>query len=280
MHAYRHLFHAGNFADVFKHALLVRLVLALARKDKPFLYLETHAGLGSYDLAHAWAQKNREFDAGIGRVWQREDAPAVLLPYLALVRAANPGGTLRTYPGSPGLVRSLRRAGDRMVLIELNPDDARALARSFAGERGVQIECGDGFGGLKAHVPPLERRALALVDPAYDAPRELERVVGAVADAHRRFATGVYAVWYPLVPFAAARLARDLVATGLRRMLRVEISVRPAHDAATALAGCGMVVVNPPFGFAEEAAEAARWLASALAQGDAGTSRIDWLVPE
>jgi 23S rRNA (adenine2030-N6)-methyltransferase len=280
MHAYRHLFHAGNFADVFKHALLVRLALGLARKEKPFLYVETHAGRGSYDLAHPWAQKNREFAAGVARVWQRRDAPELLQPYLDAVRSANPDGTLRRYPGSPLLVRRLQRQGDRMVLIELNAEDCRALARAFADDRAVKVERGDGFRLLKAYLPPPERRALVLIDAAFDAPGELGRVVATLVDAHRRFATGVYAFWYPLMPAAMPAFDRDLVATGIRRMLRAEVETGGAHAAAQALSGCGMLVVNPPFGFEGEARDVCGWLASVLAVGPPGASRVDWLVPE
>jgi 23S rRNA (adenine2030-N6)-methyltransferase len=280
VHAYRHLFHAGNFADVLKHALLMRLALALARNDKPYLYLETHAGRGTYDLTHPWALKNREFEAGIARLWQRDDAPEALRAYLDAVRAANPDGTLRRYPGSPQLVRGVQRHADRTVLIELNADDCRALAKSFAHDRGVKVERGDGFRLLKAYLPPPERRALVLIDAAFDAPRELDRVLAALVDAHRRFATGVYALWYPLMPGATAAFARDVVATGLRRILRAELEVRGPHDPATALRGCGMLVVNPPFGVEEEARSIAGWLATVLAIDAHGTSRVEWLVPE
>lgn len=280
MHAYRHLFHAGNFADVLKHSLLVRLALGLARKEKPFLYAETHAGLGSYDLAHPWAQKNREFAAGVARVWQRSDAPGLLQPYLDAVRGANPHGALRRYPGSPLLVRELQRPGDRMVLIEVNAEDCRVLERTFADDEAVKVERGDGFRLLKAHLPPPERRALVLIDAAFDAPGELGRVVATLVDGHRRFASGVYALWYPLMRGAMPAFERDLVATGIRRMLRAEVEVREPRAAGRTLSGCGMLTVNPPFGFEQEAREICGWLASALAVDPPGTSRVHWLVPE
>jgi 23S rRNA (adenine2030-N6)-methyltransferase len=280
VHAYRHLFHAGNFADVFKHALLVRLALGLARKEKPFLYVDTHAGLGSYDLAHPWAQKNREFAAGVARAWQRRDAPGLLQPYLDAVLGANPDGKLRRYPGSPLLVRRLQRQGDRMVLIEVNAEDCSALERTFAEDGAVKVERGDGFRLLKAYLPPPERRALVLIDAAFDAPGELGRVVATLVDGHRRFATGVYAVWYPLMRGAMRAFERDLVATGIRRILRAEVEVREARTTGQTLSGCGMLTVNPPFGFEQEAREVCGWLASVLAIDPPGTSCVDWLVPE
>jgi len=164
MLAYRHLFHAGGFTDVFKHALLAQLVLELRRKIKPFLYLDTHAGTGVYDLAHPWARKNSEYRDGIARVWARGDAPPALAPYLDVVRAENPDGRLRRYPGSPRIARRLMRSHDRMVLTELNEADCAALTASFAGDRQVKVQLADGYQALKAFLPPSERRGLILVD--------------------------------------------------------------------------------------------------------------------
>ena len=164
MLAYRHQFHAGNFADVFKHALLAQLVLAMARKDKPFLYLDTHAGIGQYDLLHEWAQKNAEHKDGVVRVWARSDVPEEMQPYFDALRTENPGGTLRFYPGSPAIVRRLIRPIDRMVLTELNPKDCEALAALYVRDRHVTVELADGYGGLNAHLPPKERRGLIFID--------------------------------------------------------------------------------------------------------------------
>src|SRR5262249_38951651 len=156
MLAYRHLFHAGGFTDVFKHALLAQLVLELRRKIKPFLYLDTHAGTGLYDLAHPWARKNSEYRDGIARVWTRSDAPSALAPYLDIVRAENPSGRLQRYPGSPRIARRLLRSHDRMVLTELNEADCAALTASFAGDRQVKVQLADGYQALKAFLPPSE----------------------------------------------------------------------------------------------------------------------------
>src|SRR5262245_35988406 len=164
MLAYRHLFHAGGFTDVFKHALLAQLVVALRNKVKPFFYLDTHAGIGRYDLGHPWAQKNREYRDGIARVWMRADAPPALAPYLEAVRAENPDGRLRRYPGSPVIARGLMRAHDRMALSELNKADCGTLAALFAGDRQVQVRLADGYEALKAFLPPRERRGIVLVD--------------------------------------------------------------------------------------------------------------------
>jgi 23S rRNA (adenine2030-N6)-methyltransferase len=276
--AYRHQFHAGNFADVFKHALLVRLLAAVAAKDKPFFYLDTHAGIGRYDLAHPWAQKNAEFRDGIGRLWAREDLPATLAPYMALVRRQNPEGKLRFYPGSPLIARHFLRPGDRMVLSELNKTDVAELGALFARDRQVTVHLMDGYQALKAHLPPQERRGLVLVDSSFDRVGEFRRVAEGLALAHERWATGMYAIWYPLMEPAAMRgFERDVVATAVRKILQLELWVRPEGWAAS-LRGCGMLVVNPPYRFDGEAETIVGWLASALAAD--GGCRVRWLVPE
>ncbi|MCL4800146.1 MAG: 23S rRNA (adenine(2030)-N(6))-methyltransferase RlmJ [Burkholderiales bacterium] len=285
MLSYRHLFHAGNFADVFKHALLVRLLAALARKEKPFCYLDTHAGTGRYDLEHAWAQKAREFEHGIARVWQRADAPAALAEYLALVRAENPDGVLRRYPGSPCIARRMLRPGDRMVLTELNRSDFAELAERFAGDRQVQVRRMDGYEALGAFLPPPEHRGLVLIDSAFDRAGEFARIAAALAGAHRRWATGTYAVWYPIVePPAVRRFEREVAETGIRRILQLALEVAPERGAGALPAGwmhgCGMLVVNPPWRLDEEAGPLLDWLRAALGRNGHGAGAVRWLVPE
>jgi 23S rRNA (adenine2030-N6)-methyltransferase len=278
--AYRHLFHAGNFADVFKHALLTRLLILLARKPKPLLYLDTHAGTGLYDLTHPWAQKLAEYHDGIERVWKREDAPQLLAPYLDAVRAENPGGRLLRYPGSPSIARRFLRHNDRMVLTELNRDDCAQLARVFTGDHQVVVEHMDGYQALKAHLPPRERRGLVLVDSSFDRAEEFARLTQGLTTAHRRFATGVYALWYPLMaPVVMRGFARGVTATGIRKILELELSILPENWAAS-LRGSAMLVVNPPFGFEEEARALLAWLWGALSEEKQGRWRVEWLVPE
>ncbi|MFO1361387.1 MAG: 23S rRNA (adenine(2030)-N(6))-methyltransferase RlmJ [Burkholderiales bacterium] len=280
MLAYRHQFHAGNFADVLKHALLARLLVKLAAKDKPLCYVDTHAGLGVYDLAHEWARKHAESRDGIGRLWARDDAPALLAPYLDAVRAENRGARLRFYPGSPRIAQRLLRPADRLVLSELNRADCAALAERCASDRRVTVHLMDGYQSLKAHLPPRERRGLVLVDSSFDRAREFQRLAGALAEAHRRWATGVYALWYPLMePVALRAFERDVVATGVRRVLQAELAVHPEGWAA-GMRGCGMLIVNPPFGVEAEARTMLDWLWRALADGGAGGTRVRWLAPE
>lgn len=280
MLAYRHLFHAGNFADVFKHALLTRLLVALAGKGKPYCYLDTHAGTGRYDLAHEWAWKTREFADGIGRLWDRKDTPAALAPYLDAVRSENPKGRLRYYPGSPLFALKLRRPGDRVVLAELNRTDCAELEAVVGHERHVAVHRMDGYQALKAFLPPAERRGLVLLDSSFDRSGEFRRVARALKDAHRRWPTGIYALWYPLMEPAAMRgFARDVVRSGVRKVLRMEFAIRSA-DWALSMRGCGMLVVNPPWRFEAEARAVLDWLWRALAVEGAGGVKLDWLVPE
>jgi len=280
MLAYRHQFHAGNFADVFKHALLAQLVLALENKVKPFFYLDTHAGIGLYDLRHPWAQKNAEFKDGIERVFGRDDAPREMVPYLDAVRAENAAGGLRNYPGSPRLVRRLIRAHDRMVLSELNSKDCEALGTLFAHDRQVDVHLMDGYQALKAFLPPHERRGLVFVDSSFDRAREFARLTDGFVAAHRKFATGVYALWYPLMDAPSMQaFEHRVVASGIRKILQIELAVAAAGWSGK-MRGSGVLVANPPFGFADIARAIVEWLRPLLAQDGAGERRVRWLVSE
>jgi 23S rRNA (adenine2030-N6)-methyltransferase len=278
--SYRHLFHAGNFADVFKHALLARLLMALSAKEKPYLYLDTHAGIAHYDLRHPWAQKAREYENGIGRLWKAPAPPPLLEHYLDIVRALNPDGKLRFYPGSPLVAKRFQRPGDRMVLVELNPTDHEALRTAFAHEKRVAVELLDGYQSLRAYLPPAERRGLVLIDSPFDRSREFDRLLKAMKEAHARWPTGVYAIWYPLMEPATIRDFCDRVErSGIRKVLRLELVVRE-RDESRIIPGCGMLVVNPPWHFDSEARSIVRWLATHLAVTDSGSSLVQWLVPE
>lgn len=280
MLAYRHLFHAGNFADVFKHAAVAQLATLIRRKDKPFLYLDTHAGVGRYDLAHAWAKKNREYENGIARIFDRSDCPDSVRPYLDVVHLHNPDGKLRFYPGSPLLVHRLMRTGDRMVLTELNRDDCGRLQTHFQGDHRVQVRNIDGYQALKAFLPPQERRGLILIDSSFDQANEFPRILKALTDAHKRFATGVYAIWYPLMePAAISDFERSVVDCGIRKVLKLELAVHPGNWQAS-LRGSAMLLVNPPYGFDAVAAPMLHWLWKALSPEGNGRYRVKWMVGE
>jgi 23S rRNA (adenine2030-N6)-methyltransferase len=280
MLAYRHLFHAGNFADVFKHSLLTRLVLAFEKKDKPFFVLDTHAGIGRYDLTHEWALKNAEFRDGVAMVWGRKDVPDEFIPYFEAIRGENAGNALRFYPGSPRVVRRLLRPTDRMVLVELNKKDCEILGGLFSGDRQTTVHLMDGYQSLKAFLPPKERRGLIFIDSSFDRAREFDRLTEGLVEAHRRFANGVYAIWYPLMePLAMRAFERGVVASGIRKVLQLEISVLPEHWSG-GMGGCGMLVVNPPFGFEAQARSMLKWLQPILSREAGGGQRVVWLTGE
>jgi len=280
MLAYRHLFHAGGFSDVFKHALLARLVLHLNKKDKPYLYLDTHAGIGLYDLQHEWALKTREFERGIAKLWGITSAPCEFEPYLEAVRASNTNGAVRYYPGSPIVARRFLRAGDRVVLCELGRDDCNALGRYFDGDRQVFVHNMDGYQALKAFLPPPERRGLVLIDSSFDRSHEFRRLADALAEAHRRWSTGIFALWYPLMAVRdMEQFERRIVVTGMQKILRLELSLFPERWTES-LRGCALLVVNPPWGFEADAKRMLPWLWSALAGDRQGGWNVRWLVPE
>ncbi len=264
MLSYLHEFHAGGHADVLKHVVLLAILERLTAKAKPLRYIETHAGAGGYDLRAREAQKNREYAAGIGKLWARDDAPAPVARWLELVRRFNGGDELVRYPGSPWLAREVLRAGDSAYFFELHPRAHEALARRFAGDGRVHVLRQDGLPGGIGLVPPPERRCCMLLDPAYELADEHEQVLDALLKAHRRFATGVYAVWYPVIERAwVRRLERALQATGLRAMDLFELSV--AADAhGRGLTGSGMIVVNPPWTLREAMQTVLPWLVDVL----------------
>jgi 23S rRNA (adenine2030-N6)-methyltransferase len=279
MLAYRHLFHAGNFADVFKHALLTRLLIALNAKEKPYCYIDTHAGIGRYDLAHEWAWKTREFENGIGKLWDRKDIPAALAPYMDAVRSENPKGRLRFYPGSPLIALKLRRPGDRIVLTELGRNDCAELEAAVERKHDVSVHLMDGYQALKAFLPPAERRGLVLLDSSFDRAREFARIAAALKQAHTLWPTGMYAIWYPLMePPAMRGFMHGVTATHARKILKLEFSV--ASGQATAMGGCGMLVVNPPWRFENDVKVMLDWLWRALSPDGKGGAGIEWLVPE
>jgi len=286
---YRHHFHAGNFADVMKHALLVRLLLALQKKEKGFLYLDTHAGRGSYDLAAAakgdTLAREPEHPLGIGRLWTRNDLPEGVAAYVALVRKfdrdrGNAGDELRYYPGSPWLARMVARPQDRLVLCERQPDEHELLDIAFGRAERVQVQAVDGYGAPRALLPPPERRALVLIDPPFEAQDEFARVVAAVADGLRRLPGAVMAVWYPLTERARVdAFFAELLALKLPPTLELELTVA-GEQSALKLKGCGLVVINPPWQFDGEARGVLDWLAGALAQEPGGKAKVRWLVAE
>ena len=271
---YRHAYHAGNFGDVVKHAVLALLIERLKEKPAPFAVLDSHAGVGRYDLAGPEASKTGEWRHGIARII--DDPSPLLAPYLDAVRRA---GWPQRYPGSPRLARALLRPHDRLVLCELHPIDAAALKREFRGDAQVAVHHRDAWEALGALLPPKQRRGLVLVDPAFEATDEQARLVAALKAAHRRWPSGVYAAWYPIKHRAPAdALLGEMAASGIRRQLALELTV---HDTLPAerLNGCGMLLLNPPWELDATMAEVLPLLQRGLSQSG-GATRCEWLVGE
>ena len=279
---YRHAFHAGSFADVFKHAVLARILVHLRAKPGAFRVIDTHAGAGRYDLAGPEASRSPEWRDGIHRLLTTpigEPARALLAPYLDVVAALNGTGELTTYPGSPVLVRAFLRAQDRLVACELEPKAAAALARNLDGDRRSKVIAIDGWTALNAYVPPKERRGLALVDPPFEDQGDFPRLAVALEAAHRKWAGGTYLLWYAIKERAAPdALARRLRRAGIPKILRAELSVARARDPSR-LGACGLIVVNPPFTLEGELAVMLPELRTALT-GAGGGYRVDWLAGE
>jgi 23S rRNA (adenine2030-N6)-methyltransferase len=280
---YRHAYHAGNFADVFKHAVLARLLAYLERKDKAFRVIDTHAGIGRYDLASPQAQKTGEWRGGIGRLIDAKfDQPvaALLSPYLDTVRALNPAGALQSYPGSPLIARHLLRKQDRLSLFEKHPQDAGMLKALFSGDIQCRVTELDGWLVLGAHVPPKEKRGLVLVDPPFEEGGEYDRLVAGLQKAHRRWPGGIYALWYPLKDRkAVAAFRRQLAGAGIADIIDVRLEIRAPSDEPR-LDGCGMVIVNPPYTLESECGMMLPVLAALLAEDGAPRWSFERLAVE
>jgi 23S rRNA (adenine2030-N6)-methyltransferase len=280
---YRHAFHAGNFADVVKHAVLTRLLVHLCSKPAAFRAIDTHAGAGLYDLAGPEAARSGEWRNGIERLLgarREETLRGLLAPYLDAVTANNPAGRLTTYPGSPALVRAFLRAQDRLVACELEPNAAAALKRNLAKDRRVKVVAIDGWTALNAYVPPKERRGLVLIDPPFEDSGDFARLAQGLESAHRKWASGSYLLWYPIKgrdePDA---LARRLRRSGIGKILRAEVNIAGEPDPSR-LSGCGLIVVNPPWTLEQELQSLLPALAAVLAGGEAGSSRVDRISGE
>lgn len=279
---YRHGFHAGNFADVLKHATLARIVAHLREKPAPFRVIDTHAGAGLYDLAGPEAGRTGEWREGIARLVKAAppaEARALLAPYLDAVMALNPGGRLKAYPGSPMLVRAWLRPRDRLIACELEPKAAASLAKNLATSTRAKAMPIDGWTALSAYVPPKERRGLVLIDPPYEAPDEFVRLAEAFAQAHRKWPSGIYLLWYPIKDRVGPdALAKRLKALRIGKILRAELTITRV-PAADRLIGAGLIVVNPPWTLERELAVLLPALAACLSPGEGGF-RLDWLARE
>jgi len=282
---YRHAFHAGNFADVHKHAVLTRILLHLRRKPAAFRVIDSHAGAGRYELSSAQATRGGEWRDGVAKIVgaaARMDSgtAALLAPYLEIVAGCNQGGDLRTYPGSPLIVQKMLRPQDRLIACELEPGSAAGLVHVLQGDRRAKALAIDGWTAIGAYVPPKERRGLVLIDPPFEEPGDFVRLSESLSRAHRKWPGGVYMLWYPIKSREGPdTLAKRLQRLNIEKILRCEIMLR--HPRAEAgLAGSGLVLVNPPFTLEHDLQVLLPALARTLAAPEEGASqRVDWLVP-
>ncbi len=279
---YRHAFHAGNFADVFKHALLTRMLVYLMRKDAPLRYIDTHAGKGLYDLKSEEAVRGAEWRDGVGRI-ASADIPAaiesLLKPWLDATGLRS-GQEPFEYPGSPLIAQALLRPVDRLILCEWQERDAARLESTIGRDKSVKTFHLDGYVALNANVPPPERRGLVLIDPPFEEPDEFGDMAAATIRAWKKWPTGVYALWYPLKrPDEAQTFVEGLAEAGLRRILRLELDIARRREPGP-LSGCGMLIINPPFPLEAEARELLPWFVKTLGRDDGAAFRIDWVVGE
>ncbi len=281
---YRHGFHAGNFADVFKHAILARILVYLKRKETPFRFIDTHAGAGRYDLAGEAAQRSPEWRDGVARlVKARPPAPvaALVAPYLQAIGPCDEEGRPASYPGSPALAQALMRPQDRIALSEANPEERTALIAALGRDGRLSIVGADGYVALNAYVPPKERRGVVLIDPPYEEPHESAQVEAALARALNKWPRGVYALWRPIKSAADdAHFRNALAALDAPAMLSLEIDVGaipPGAHSSTPLRRAGLIVVNPPYGLDDEARVLTSWLAQLLKRAAGAGSVCEWL---
>jgi 23S rRNA (adenine2030-N6)-methyltransferase len=276
---YKHIYHAGNFADVAKHVGLLFCLEALKRKEAPFFALDSHAGRGQYELQSAEAQKSGEAERGIQRLIATSIGEESLAGYFAAIRARR-GKRLNTYPGSPGLIAGALRPQDRALLVELMPAEARAATREISSLGRLRTQIDDGYAALKAFLPPEERRGLVLIDPPYESMDELKAMLQAFADAYRRWPTGIYLLWYPIRSATQRTLVHARFETlKIPKMLFADLAIHP-DDAGLGLAGSGLIIVNPPFGTDQHLLDAYGAIHRSIAAPGAGYVEVARLTPE
>ncbi|MEM5473345.1 23S rRNA (adenine(2030)-N(6))-methyltransferase RlmJ [Hoeflea sp. AS60] len=280
---YRHSYHAGNFADVLKHAVLAQIITYLKRKNQAFRVIDTHAGIGTYNLSSVEAQKTGEWRDGIGRIMDATlsaELKAFLAPWLEAVESLNPKGGVLHYPGSPKLSRLVMRKQDRLTAIELHPDDAQILKTVFEGDYQVRVIELDGWLSLGAHLPPKEKRGIVLIDPPFEEDGEYDRMIDGLARATRRFPGGTYMLWHPIkADSPLASFDKKLIALGRPRTLTVRLMIRD-NKTAPGLNGSGLVIINPPFTLEAELKQILPELARLMAQGPGAKSELATLVGE
>lgn len=281
MLSYRHAFHAGNHADVLKHFVLIQLLEYFNQKDKPYWYIDTHAGAGCYSLEEAFARKNAEYEEGVARLLGRKDVPKELREYLKVVRDLNNNDRLRLYPGSPCCAAAIMRPDDRMRLFELHPADNRLLQQTFesAGSKALILEQ-DGFTGINAFLPPPSRRALVLIDPPYEVKTDYRTVISMLKESLRRFATGTYVVWYPKLQSMQSRELPDkLKRLPITSWLNVSLDVQQPSEDGFGMHGSGLFIINPPWTLPETLKKVMPYLVEVLGLDEGAKFELAYEIP-
>ena len=280
MLSYRHAFHAGNFADVLKHIVLLEILTYLTQKEKPFCVIDTHAGGGKYELDGDYASKNREFDSGISQLWQRDDLPVSVANYVSMQKRFNSNGQLTRYAGSPLLIKQLLRPHDKLHLFELHSTEIAALKLNMKHDKRIAINHSDGLKDSFGLLPPVERRGMVLIDPSYEMKSDYDQVVKTLTQMHKRFSTGTYVLWYPVIERERNQaLEKALIKTGLSNIQLFELGT-VLDGSKRGMTASGMIVINPPWNLAQTMQTTLPWLAKFLGENGQGTFRFETLATE
>ena len=280
MLSYRHSYHAGNHADVLKHIVLTLCINSLKEKEKPFLYLDTHSGAGRYLLQSEHAEKTGEYLSGINLIWQQSETPELLNTYLSVLKRYNPFDNLKYYLGSPLIAKQLLREQDKINLTELHPTDYPLLRQEFSKDKRARVLREDGFSQLKSKLPPESRRGIILIDPSYEIKDDYQKIPKALLEAYKRFATGIYLIWYPVVSRTQTqKMIDEIVNLGIKKISQFEFAIKPDNN-QKGMTASGMIVINPPWKLQQQMQTIMPWLKNTLDTEKMGNYLIKELVPE
>ncbi len=280
MLSYRHSYHAGNHADVLKHIVLTLCINSLKEKEKPFLYLDTHSGAGRYLLQSEHSEKTGEYLSGINLIWQQSETPELLSTYLSVLKRYNPFDNLKYYLGSPLIAKQLLREQDKINLTELHPTDYPLLRQEFSKDKRARVLREDGFSQLKSKLPPESRRGIVLIDPSYEIKDDYQKIPKALLEAYKRFATGIYLIWYPVVSRTQTqKMIDEIVNLGIKKISQFEFAIKPDNN-QKGMTASGMIVINPPWKLQQQMQTIMPWLKNTLDTEKTGNYLIKELVPE
>ena len=280
MLSYRHSYHAGNHADVLKHIVLTLCINSLKEKEKPFLYLDTHSGAGRYLLQSEHSEKTGEYLSGINLIWQQSETPELLNTYLSVLKRYNPFDNLKYYLGSPLIAKQLLREQDKINLTELHPTDYPLLRQEFSKDKRAKVLREDGFAQLKSKLPPESRRGIVLIDPSYEIKDDYQKIPKALLEAYKRFATGIYLIWYPVVSRTQTqKMIDEIVNLGIKKISQFEFAIKPDNN-QKGMTASGMIVINPPWKLQQQMQTIMPWLKNTLDTEKMGNYLIKELVPE